>query len=248
MISLDHAAWFHRPARADEWLLQDVQSLVNAGGRGTLRGVIRDTAGPDRRLDGAGDAPSARHALICIPGRSRPWRRVGHGPCRRSCSLPSRSPPSTTTWRPRPAAWASPGRRRSVRRRRPTRSCVPGSRPGWRWLPHRTQVGRRRRRHHRRHALPGLQRCGGRAGHLQGPGAAAGEPVPVRRGDDHRRLRRRCAGGVHLRQGELRARDGRGDPRRRRRCSPPGSAPTARSPSSPGPTSTSSARRRRCSR
>jgi len=45
MISLDHAAWFHRPARADEWLLQDVQSLVNAGGRGTLRGVIRDIDG-----------------------------------------------------------------------------------------------------------------------------------------------------------------------------------------------------------
>jgi acyl-CoA thioesterase-2 len=45
MISLDHAAWFHRPARADEWLLQDVQSLVNAGGRGTLRGVIRSADG-----------------------------------------------------------------------------------------------------------------------------------------------------------------------------------------------------------
>jgi acyl-CoA thioesterase-2 len=45
MISLDHAAWFHRPARADEWHLQEVQSLVNAGGRGTLRGVIRDTRG-----------------------------------------------------------------------------------------------------------------------------------------------------------------------------------------------------------
>jgi acyl-CoA thioesterase-2 len=45
MISLDHAAWFHRPARADEWHLQDVQSLVNAGGRGTLRGVIRNTRG-----------------------------------------------------------------------------------------------------------------------------------------------------------------------------------------------------------
>ena len=45
MISLDHAAWFHRPARADEWLLQDVQSLVNAGGRGTMRGVIRDPQG-----------------------------------------------------------------------------------------------------------------------------------------------------------------------------------------------------------
>jgi len=45
MISLDHAAWFHRPVRADEWLLQDVQSLVNAGGRGTLRGVIRNAQG-----------------------------------------------------------------------------------------------------------------------------------------------------------------------------------------------------------
>jgi acyl-CoA thioesterase-2 len=45
MISLDHAAWFHRPARADEWHLQDVQSLVNAGGRGTLRGVIRNERG-----------------------------------------------------------------------------------------------------------------------------------------------------------------------------------------------------------
>jgi acyl-CoA thioesterase II len=45
MISLDHAAWFHRPARVDDWLLQDVQSLVNAGGRGTLRGVIRNRQG-----------------------------------------------------------------------------------------------------------------------------------------------------------------------------------------------------------
>jgi acyl-CoA thioesterase-2 len=45
MISLDHAAWFHRPARADGWLLQDVQSLVNAAGRGTLRGVIRTPDG-----------------------------------------------------------------------------------------------------------------------------------------------------------------------------------------------------------
>ena len=45
MISLDHALWFHRPARADEWLYYDVQSLVNAGGRGLLRGVMRDEAG-----------------------------------------------------------------------------------------------------------------------------------------------------------------------------------------------------------
>ena len=45
MISLDHAAWFHRPARPDEWLAYDVQSLVNAGGRGLLRGVMRDRHG-----------------------------------------------------------------------------------------------------------------------------------------------------------------------------------------------------------
>jgi acyl-CoA thioesterase-2 len=45
MVSLDHAAWFHRPARVDEWLFYDVQSLVNAGGRGLLRGVMRDEQG-----------------------------------------------------------------------------------------------------------------------------------------------------------------------------------------------------------
>jgi acyl-CoA thioesterase-2 len=45
MVSLDHAVWFHRPARADEWLFYDVQSLVNAGGRGLLRGVMRDIDG-----------------------------------------------------------------------------------------------------------------------------------------------------------------------------------------------------------
>ena len=45
MVSLDHSAWFHRPARADAWLFYDVHSLVNAGGRGLLRGVMRDLEG-----------------------------------------------------------------------------------------------------------------------------------------------------------------------------------------------------------
>jgi len=45
MVSLDHSAWFHRPARADAWLFYDVHSLVNAGGRGLLRGVMRDLQG-----------------------------------------------------------------------------------------------------------------------------------------------------------------------------------------------------------
>lgn len=38
--SLDHALWFHRPVRADQWLLYDLQCLVNHGGRATLRGVL----------------------------------------------------------------------------------------------------------------------------------------------------------------------------------------------------------------
>lgn len=47
MISLDHAVWFHRPLRVDDWIYYDVHSVVNAGGRGFLRGAI---FGPDRRL------------------------------------------------------------------------------------------------------------------------------------------------------------------------------------------------------
>jgi acyl-CoA thioesterase II len=47
IVSLDHAVWFHRPVRADEWLLYDVHSLVNAGGRGLLRGTMHRT---DRSL------------------------------------------------------------------------------------------------------------------------------------------------------------------------------------------------------
>jgi len=47
MVSLDHTVWFHRPVRADEWLLYDVHSLVNTGGRGLLRGTMH---GADRRL------------------------------------------------------------------------------------------------------------------------------------------------------------------------------------------------------
>ncbi len=38
--SLDHALWFHRPARADQWLFYDLQALVNAGGRSTVRGLL----------------------------------------------------------------------------------------------------------------------------------------------------------------------------------------------------------------
>ncbi|MXO95156.1 acyl-CoA thioesterase II [Erythrobacter aquimaris] len=38
--SLDHAIWFHRPARADEWLLYATDSPWSGGGRGFNRGRI----------------------------------------------------------------------------------------------------------------------------------------------------------------------------------------------------------------
>lgn len=38
--SLDHAMWFHRPFRADEWLLYDQESPTSSGGRGLARGRI----------------------------------------------------------------------------------------------------------------------------------------------------------------------------------------------------------------
>ncbi|MGW2596394.1 acyl-CoA thioesterase II [Streptomyces klenkii] len=43
--SLDHAMWFHRPFRADEWLLYDQESPTSQGGRGLARGRIFTESG-----------------------------------------------------------------------------------------------------------------------------------------------------------------------------------------------------------
>lgn len=40
IASLDHAMWFHRPARADEWLLYVVESINANGGRALCTGKI----------------------------------------------------------------------------------------------------------------------------------------------------------------------------------------------------------------
>ncbi|MEO5566478.1 MAG: acyl-CoA thioesterase II [Luteimonas sp.] len=45
MASLDHAMWFHRPFRADEWLLYVIDSPSAQGGRGLARGMIYDRSG-----------------------------------------------------------------------------------------------------------------------------------------------------------------------------------------------------------
>ncbi|WP_342734205.1 acyl-CoA thioesterase II [Bradyrhizobium sp. B117] len=43
--SLDHAMWFHRPFRADDWLLYVQESPSAQGGRGFARGLIFDLGG-----------------------------------------------------------------------------------------------------------------------------------------------------------------------------------------------------------
>lgn len=45
MASLDHAMWFHRPFRADEWLLYSCDSPTAQGGRGLARGGFYNTNG-----------------------------------------------------------------------------------------------------------------------------------------------------------------------------------------------------------
>jgi len=45
MASLDHAMWFHRPFRADEWLLYSQQALSSSSARGLSGGSIYNTRG-----------------------------------------------------------------------------------------------------------------------------------------------------------------------------------------------------------
>jgi len=45
MASLDHAMWFHRPFRADEWLLYAQDSPSASGSRGLARGLVYRATG-----------------------------------------------------------------------------------------------------------------------------------------------------------------------------------------------------------
>ena len=59
MASLDHALWFHRPFRADEWLLYSIDSPSAQGARGLARGQIFDR-------DGRLVASTAQEGLIRV--------------------------------------------------------------------------------------------------------------------------------------------------------------------------------------
>jgi acyl-CoA thioesterase-2 len=45
VASIDHAMWFHRPMRIDDWLLYSIESPTAAGGRGFSRAGIFNRAG-----------------------------------------------------------------------------------------------------------------------------------------------------------------------------------------------------------
>ncbi|MGY1529115.1 acyl-CoA thioesterase II [Luteimonas sp. A649] len=71
MASLDHALWFHRPFRADDWLLYSIDSPSAQGSRGLARGMIYDRNG---RLV----ASTAQEGMIRVVDEGRD----GHVPAR----------------------------------------------------------------------------------------------------------------------------------------------------------------------
>ena len=67
--SIDHAVWFHRPARPDDWLLFDLCAVVNTANRAAVRGAMY-------RRDGALVCSMAQELLIRpLPGGGElaPW-------------------------------------------------------------------------------------------------------------------------------------------------------------------------------
>ncbi|HEY6986069.1 MAG TPA: acyl-CoA thioesterase II [Rhodanobacteraceae bacterium] len=63
MASLDHALWFHRPFRVDEWLLYSCDSPTAQGARGLARGMIYTE-------DGRLIASTAQEGLIRLRAES----------------------------------------------------------------------------------------------------------------------------------------------------------------------------------
>lgn len=65
MASLDHAMWFHRPARVDDWVLVDTLSPFAGGARGFTRGQIFDR---NRRLIASVAQEGLVRPLNPVPG------------------------------------------------------------------------------------------------------------------------------------------------------------------------------------
>lgn len=60
MASIDHAIWFHRPFRADEWFFYDCRVISTGGGRGLSEGRLY-------RTDGTLFATTTQEGLLRVP-------------------------------------------------------------------------------------------------------------------------------------------------------------------------------------
>ena len=67
VASLDHAMWWHRPARVDEWLLYVQESPSARGGRGLSNGRIYSR-------DGALVASVAQEVMVRVRQDAEPRR------------------------------------------------------------------------------------------------------------------------------------------------------------------------------
>ena len=69
MASLDHAMWFHRPFRVDDWLLYSIDSPTAHNARGLARGH-------DLHRDGTLVASTAQEGLIRVVGNAEAAKHV----------------------------------------------------------------------------------------------------------------------------------------------------------------------------
>ena len=60
-VSLDHSVWFHRHARADEWLFTELKAVSTSAARGLAIGTIHD-------MDGRLVASVAQEVVLRLPG------------------------------------------------------------------------------------------------------------------------------------------------------------------------------------
>lgn len=58
--SLDHAVWWHRPARVDDWLLLELETISSGGGRGLASGFVYAP-------DGTHVATIAQEGMVRVP-------------------------------------------------------------------------------------------------------------------------------------------------------------------------------------
>ena len=73
VASIDHAMWFHRALRVDDWLLCSIESPVAAGGRGCARASIF-------RRDGVLLASTAQEGLMRLRPDSAAPNKTGVAP------------------------------------------------------------------------------------------------------------------------------------------------------------------------